>query len=132
MPMECVSILGGEHNVLVGKLRGDYQADVVRRTAMEPSKRRDNIQRILEDVNVGPRQALQDKGMDVEIAMLKVPGRVLSKPDLVQKGDRNCTIGNYANSVVARNPPVFKVQWALWSFTGDNPQDLQWFAKDQK
>lgn len=130
VPLELVSICGGEHNILVGKLRGDYQADVVRRTAMDPSVRLRGIQNIMEDINVGPRQALKEKGIDVHVKMLNLNGRVLEKPVLVGKAGAYCEIGRYANSVKARVPPAFEVPWALWSFTRDSQSGLQEFAKN--
>jgi eukaryotic translation initiation factor 2C len=128
VPLELISICGGEHNILVGKLRGDYQADVVRRTAMDPSIRLKGIRKVLNDDSVGLRRALKDKGIDVDVNMLKVTGRVLEKPVLVGKADGKCEIGRYANSVKAKTPPDFQVPWALWSFTPDSEPGLREFA----
>ncbi|CAE7237487.1 ago2 [Symbiodinium pilosum] len=53
IPMEFVYVMGGEHNLAVGKLRPEFQQEVTRRTAMQPSIRRDQIMQALNNKELG-------------------------------------------------------------------------------
>jgi len=128
-PIELVTVLGGEHNILVGKLRPDYQDDVVRRTAMPPERRRDAIRNLLGDRTKGPRNGLKEKGIDVDAKMLSLTGRVLCPPAICCKKVPISPNG-YASRVVALAPPKDPVMWGLWSYTQDQQWELDGFAKE--
>lgn len=132
IPMEYVYVMGGEHNLAVGKLRPEFQQEVTRRTAMQPSARRDQIMQALNNTQLGPSAALKPKGVDVAFEMLAVTGRLLDTPKLRDGSSavmRDST--NYSNNFKTLAPPKFNVSWGLWTFTTErspSERDIQWFA----
>eukprot|EP00439_Symbiodinium_sp_Y106_P055488 s5328_g7.t1 len=92
IPMEYIYVMGGEHNLAVGKLRPEFQQEVTRRTAMPPSTRRDQIMQALNNAQLGPSAALNPKGIDVAFEMLAVTGRQLETPKL-RDGRPACKFG---------------------------------------
>lgn len=124
--------MGGEHNLAVGKLRPEFQQEVTRRTAMQPSARRDQIMQALNNTQLGPSAALKPKGVDVAFEMLAVTGRLLDTPKLRDGSSavmRDST--NYSNNFKTLAPPKFNVSWGLWTFTTErspSERDIQWFA----
>lgn len=128
MPMELCTVLGGEHNLLVGKLHPDYLGDVVRKMAMKPDKRCRQIQDFLEDSKSVPRTCLFGKGFEVDTRMIQLNSRILKAPDL--KDGHNGTL--YPNSY-AKNFKVggakASINWALWCFCDQGQdKDLNSFA----
>uniref|UniRef100_A0A7S0ASA9 Piwi domain-containing protein n=1 Tax=Pyrodinium bahamense TaxID=73915 RepID=A0A7S0ASA9_9DINO len=119
VPIELVRVLGGEHNLMVGKLRPEYQSDVSKKTTVPPLQRRRKIESIIWNMDLGPQLALRTKGVHVEGSMLKVEGHQLQAPTLLGGGRQPLTTNNYANSVRAVAPPEYSVPWGLWSFTRD-------------
>mmetsp|Transcript_145336 Transcript_145336/g.264473 ORF Transcript_145336/g.264473 Transcript_145336/m.264473 type:complete len:1073 (-) Transcript_145336:107-3325(-) len=128
VPIELVEVLGGEQNILVGKLRPEYQADVVRRAAMLPSLRRDAITGVMEHVGIGPRAALKEKGIDAQHGMINVTGHVLDAPRIDHGAGSHIKPNNYAREVTAIAPPEYEVQWGLWYATDAKWWDMEQFA----
>ncbi|CAK9040984.1 unnamed protein product [Durusdinium trenchii] len=130
IPFEFVHVLGGEHNLEVGKLKAEFQQEVTRKTAMPPSQRRDQIMRAHQNKDLGPSAALEGKGIKVGMEMARLTGRLLDKPFLKDgKFARVCV--NYSNSFTSIAPPQYEISWGLWCFASNTSQrDVDWFAKE--
>jgi len=129
VPLELVTVLGGEHNLEVGKLRPDYQKAVTTRTTMPPGQRRHVIEGLLASFEVGPRPALEAKGLTVSVEMQPVRGRVLPPPELLHGGAAPIWPNGYANVVRAVAPPEFTVQWGIWAFARVGESELKKLAQ---
>eukprot|EP00405_Crypthecodinium_cohnii_P018250 CAMPEP_0206444538 /NCGR_PEP_ID=MMETSP0324_2-20121206/14971_1 /ASSEMBLY_ACC=CAM_ASM_000836 /TAXON_ID=2866 /ORGANISM="Crypthecodinium cohnii, Strain Seligo" /LENGTH=1154 /DNA_ID=CAMNT_0053912579 /DNA_START=137 /DNA_END=3604 /DNA_ORIENTATION=- len=116
VPIELVKIMGGEHNILAGKMRQEYQGDVVKVTAMSPASRKNSIEKSIALNNYGPGASLELLGIDTESKLATVEGRVLPPPKLKGGKDTEVTIGNYSNRLTANRVPGFEIKWGLWSF----------------
>ncbi|CAE7263081.1 AGO14 [Symbiodinium natans] len=138
IPMEFVTVLGGEHNLAVGKLRPEFQVEVTRRTAMPPSQRRDQIMTALNNPQLGPASALNSKGITMELQMIKLNGRLLDTPKMRDGNTGNSYMGtstNYSNNFKAISPPQFEVAWGMWCFTTGSQiqeRDIWWLAGEFK
>lgn len=127
-PLEFVTVLGGEHNLEVGKLKAEFQQEVTRKTAMPPSQRRDQILKAHQNRNLGPAAALEGKGIKVETEMATVTGRRLEQPRL--KDARSAALSvNYSNSFQTVTPPGYEVSWGMWCFSQKlSERDVKWLA----
>jgi len=128
VPIELLTVLGGEHNLMVGKLRSDYQADVTRRTAMEPRVRQRAIEALSQSFKIGPKKGLRDKGLEISCDMLSLEGRLLPAPSLSHGNSSVITPNHYADNFAAAAPPDYEVAWGIWSYVGDDHSDLNSFA----
>eukprot|EP00435_Cladocopium_sp_Y103_P023345 s435_g5.t1 len=127
-PLEFVTVLGGEHNLEVGKLKAEFQQEVTRKTAMPPSQRRDQILKAHQNQQLGPAAALEGKGIKVETEMAMVTGRRLEQPRL--KDARSAALSvNYSNSFQTVQPPGYEVSWGMWCFSQKlSERDVKWLA----
>ncbi|CAE8706965.1 unnamed protein product, partial [Polarella glacialis] len=123
VPMELVTILGGEHNISAGRLHPDYQQQVTLATAMPPGNRQQKIEKLMSNTSIGPLQTLKDKGLNVETDMLKVTGRVLQEPRLQHGGSGCLQVNNYSQHFKSVSPPDFQVDWGLWTLVPRCSQD---------
>mmetsp|Transcript_92693 Transcript_92693/g.250137 ORF Transcript_92693/g.250137 Transcript_92693/m.250137 type:complete len:644 (+) Transcript_92693:108-2039(+) len=128
VPIELVKVLGGEHNILVGKLRQDYQKQVTAASAMPPARRRSGIENVRRLVDLSPANPLEKLGLDVAPEMMKFNGRILTPPALKDGTKYQPQVGNYANSFKSIAPPKYDVEWGLWSFCWGHPWELTQFA----
>jgi len=129
VPIELVKVLGGEHNILVGKLRQDYQKQVTAATAMPPARRRSGIENVRMLVDLSPANPLEKLGLDVAPEMMKFNGRILTPPALKDSTTYQPQVGYYANSFKSIAPPKYEVEWGLWSFCWGQPENVQWELK---
>eukprot|EP00930_Biecheleria_cincta_P070373 TRINITY_DN58008_c0_g1_i1.p1 TRINITY_DN58008_c0_g1~~TRINITY_DN58008_c0_g1_i1.p1 ORF type:complete len:1106 (-),score=191.65 TRINITY_DN58008_c0_g1_i1:417-3734(-) len=133
VPIELITVLGGEHNLMVGKLRPEYQGDVSRKTTVAPEQRRKAIEGIIAarqgSKELGPRKALLSKGVVLQQSMLKIQGHILPEPVLVCANAKRLTLNGYANNVQAVAPPNYRVPWGLWSFIDSKEQELDSFSE---
>ncbi|CAJ1395551.1 unnamed protein product [Effrenium voratum] len=131
IPMEFVYVMGGEHNLAVGRLRPEFQQEVTRRTAMPPTQRRDYIVSALNNKELGPSAALKQKGVDVDMQMLSLTGRHLEAPRLKDGASEYLSV-NYSNTFKSVAPPKFQVSWGMWCFTHGrtSQRDIDWLAEE--
>ncbi|CAE7457295.1 AGO2 [Symbiodinium natans] len=139
VPMEFVWVMGGEHNLAVGKVRPEFQQKVTQETAMPPTRRLECIKKMMDNEDLGPKKALQDLGVDLDVQLLSLTGRQLDTPKLRDgNSGMNYPMGqstNYSNGFAAIHPPEYEVSWGLWCFTTDrspSQSDVDWFAVEFK
>mmetsp|Transcript_78952 Transcript_78952/g.231751 ORF Transcript_78952/g.231751 Transcript_78952/m.231751 type:complete len:989 (-) Transcript_78952:268-3234(-) len=140
VPLELVTVLGGEHNILTGKLKPEYQAAVGKATTMMPQHRQQEILSLMSGSNrdFGPCQALEKMGMSMRPDMLSLTGRVLDRTSLKQSHSKEAAPNGYANYFSSINPPSFEVRWGIWCYAkSGREQDLdsvvaEWVSKGKQ
>ncbi|CAK9103196.1 unnamed protein product [Durusdinium trenchii] len=130
VPMELVTILGGQHNIEAGKQRPEYQAALARMT-LSPHDWLQEIQSLCQNQRFGPQTSLHNLGLEVTLEPMMVIGRVLPAPGLQAKNSSLLEPNSYAREVQAIAPPKFQVSWGVWCFASQGQQsDLDWFLEE--
>jgi len=133
IPMEHVRILGGEHNIMAGKLRPEYQQEVVRRAAMPAQRRYRGILDTMKH-DLGPIKPFEKYGIAVTSSDIRVTGRQLDTPILVDaKGSKHNPNGYGPKAKAFTDgmvPP--SLRWGMWSYARAENWQLQDFARSFK